>query len=164
MKIYAGIGSRSCPQEILDKITFIAEKLGANGWLLRSGGADGADKAFETGCDNVNGQKEIFIPWPGFNGSKSLLNTPNKDAFILASTIHPAWDNLSHGGKKLHARNCYQVLSSDLLTPANLIICYTLNGKDIGGTRTAIVLARKYNIKIINLAIEEFDFSQFIEV
>ena len=47
---YAGIGSRQTPQHIQDTIRTIAAELGARGWLLRSGHAEGADIAFEMGA------------------------------------------------------------------------------------------------------------------
>ena len=52
---YSGIGSRETP----DNVLVVMEKLGAafakKGFVLRSGGADGADSAFERGCDSANG-------------------------------------------------------------------------------------------------------------
>ena len=90
-----------------------------------------------------------------------LYAGPSSDAFILASTIHPAWNRLSYGAKKLHARNCHQVLGPALNDPVALLICWTLNGKESGGTATAIKLAKQYKIRVINLAVEEFDFIQF---
>jgi len=161
MKKYAGVGSRETPPEILNKMTEIAERLASYDWLLRSGGADGADLAFEAGCDKVGGMKEIFLPWQGFNKSASTLYTPSQDALILASTIHPAWNKLSYGSKKLHARNCHQVLGEDLDKPVDLVVCWTPKGKETGGTATAIKLAKMYKIRIINLAVEDFDFIQF---
>lgn len=161
MKIYTGIGSRKTPPDVLKQMTDIAEQLAKSGWLLRSGGADGADLAFEAGADKANGAKEIYLPWKGFNKSASKLYNPTADAFILASTIHPAWDYMNYGPKKLHARNCHQVLGIDLNTPSNLLICWTEGGKEIGGTATAIKLARQHNIPIINLAVETFDLTKY---
>jgi len=43
--------------------------------------------------------------------------------------------------KKLHGRNVKQVLGDDLKTPSDFLLCWTKEGKDVGGTRTAIVLA-----------------------
>ena len=70
---YAGIGSRKAPKEAIDRMAELAEELAGKGYTLRSGGAGGADKAFEKGCDAVDGKKEIYLPWEGFNGSKSEL-------------------------------------------------------------------------------------------
>lgn len=60
-KIYAGIGSRSTSQSVLDAITQVATKLGKEGWVLRSGAARGADSAFEAGAYAAHGGKEIYL-------------------------------------------------------------------------------------------------------
>jgi hypothetical protein len=155
--IYAGIGSRNSPPDILAEMTRIGKLMAEKGWLLRSGSSIGCDVFFEQGCDSANGLKEIYLPWKRFNNSTSLL-IPSPEAFVLAATIHPAWNNLTQGGKKLHARNCCQVLGLDLESPAQLIICWTKDGKEVGGSATALKLARQHNIRIINLAIEKFDY------
>jgi len=151
--IYTGIGSRETPAPICDTMERIGYSLGSRGILLRSGGAHGADLAFETGCDaSETGRKEIFVPWNGFNGIKLLYPIPD-EAFEMASKLHPAWHRLTLGARKMHARNCMQVLGPNLDTPTGAVICWTKDGKDVGGTRTAIVLARQYNIPVINLAL-----------
>jgi hypothetical protein len=160
-KSFCGIGARSTPPEILEQMKKIAEHLATCGWILRSGGADGADLAFEIGCDKVAGKKEIYLPWKGFNNSTSELYGVTDNACFIASTIHPVWNKLTYGAKKLHARNVYQVLGLDLDTPAKLVIAWTPNGKEVGGTTTAFKLAKQYKIRIINLAVEDFNFTQF---
>ena len=62
---YAGIGSRDTPRWVLDCMKKLAYCL-SDDFILRSGGADGADSYFEIGCDKGNGEKEIFLPWRGF--------------------------------------------------------------------------------------------------
>lgn len=57
MRYYAGIGSRKSPQDILKFMVKIAKSL-SDSYILRSGGAVGADKAFEYGAKD----KEIFRP------------------------------------------------------------------------------------------------------
>jgi hypothetical protein len=74
MTIYfAGIGSRETPIDVLDIMQKLSIVFAKKGWILRSGHAPGADQAFEKGCDKVNGPKEIYIPWKGFEGSTSDL-------------------------------------------------------------------------------------------
>lgn len=143
-KFYTGVGSRSTPPHILEIMTNLARKLALEGWILRSGGAQGADSAFEYGATLVNGPKEIY-----------RTSDANKAALEMASTIHPAWHRCSDYVRKLHARNCFQVLGRDLRTPSSFLVCWTLGGADIGGTRTAIVLARNHNIEVINLGFAE---------
>lgn len=119
----------------------------ADRFKLRSGHADGADMAFENGSLENN---EIWIPWLGFNGSASQL-LPSPEAFDLAATIHPAWKGLGRGAKALHARNCHQVLGVDLNTPSDFLLAWTLGGEVKGGTATAIRLAERHDIPILNL-------------
>ena len=76
-QVYTGIGSRETPLEYIQLFIRIAEYLASVGYTLRSGGANGADLAFEIGCDNKQGKKEIYIPWYSFNNSDSMLfHTP----------------------------------------------------------------------------------------
>ncbi len=152
MSYITGIGSRSTPEEVKPIILSLAEVLVKKGFILRSGGAEGSDSFWEEAYDKFAGQKEIYLPWKKFAKNESPLYRIEKEAFDLASTIHPAWGRLSFGGKKLHARNCYQVLGLDLKTPSSLIICWTKDAEKVGGTRTAIMLAEKYNIPVYNLA------------
>lgn len=151
VKYYAGIGSRETPEEILEMMTKIAEGLSRN-YILRSGGADGADSAFEKGA----GDKKIsYIPWPGFNGSTEECIPVTSAAMKLAGEFHPGWMYLSYGAKKLHARNGYQILGEDLNTPVDFVVCWTPGGKEVGGTAQAIRIAKANRIKVFNLANEE---------
>ena len=45
---YAGIGARATPGAVLADMTVMAGWLARTGWHLSSGGANGADAAFET--------------------------------------------------------------------------------------------------------------------
>ena len=61
-RFYAGIGSRETPIPILNQMTRIGSFLAPKNYTLRSGGAKGADSAFEQGCNLVQGQKQIWHP------------------------------------------------------------------------------------------------------
>lgn len=145
---YTGVGSRSCPHDVSCLLATFAEVLELKGYGLRSGAADGADAAFESGVKYTY-NKEIWVPWLGFNNHKSKL-TPSDDAYILAATIHPVWNSLTKGAKSLHARNCHQVLGTDLNTKSKFVLCWTEGGQVKGGTATAIRLATKNNIPVLN--------------
>lgn len=148
-KFYAGIGSRETPSEILELMTKAARALSADGWILRSGHAGGADLAFEEGSDpNL---KEIYIPWRGFNGSSSGLYQISPEALEMAATFHPAWNRCSQGAQKLHARNCAQILGDNLHTPVDFVVCWTKDGRASGGTGQAMRLAQHHKIRIFNL-------------
>lgn len=154
---YTGIGWRDTPTEICDAMTLIAAALEKKGYILRSGGANGSDHAFQSGLtDPQNGR--IFIPWIGFQNKDGLVKNGlliKKErldqATEIASKFHPHWDKLSQGPKTLHTRNVPQVLGENLDTPSRAIICYTKDGKFSGGTGQALRIAHHYKIPIINL-------------
>ena len=146
-RYYAGIGSRETPQSILEIMTASAVQFAAEGYILRSGAAPGADSAFEAGAGD---QKEIWLPWLGFNGSKSQL-LPHKHAFEVAAHFHPAWDRCSPAARKLHARNVHQILGYDLNTKSEFVMCWTKDGKASGGTGQAIRIAEGYGIPVYYL-------------
>jgi hypothetical protein len=146
-KIYAGIGSRETPQSICMMMYDAAFKLARKGYTLRSGGAEGADTAFELGCaDSVMGKKEIFLPWPKFNNNLSILMMPTIEAHAEARRFHPNWKNLSQAGQNLTARNAHQILGSDLKTPVDFVLYWTFDGSAAGGTGQGLRMAKFYEI------------------
>lgn len=149
--IYTGIGSRDCPENIYKLILKISQTLARCGLVLRSGGAGGCDSAFEEGCDILKGEKEIYLPWKGFNNNPSKLYHLSQAAFDLAKEFHPGYDNLSDGAKKLMARNGYQVMGGDLSSPSDFVVCYTPSGKISGGTGQALRIATDCGIPIYNI-------------
>lgn len=164
MPHYAGIGSRETPPEILPLMTEIAGLMEDRGWMLRSGGASGADSAFEAGVKNPE-RMEIYLPSPYFN-KKSSRNIGFIDAPQLASfsralktvdLFHPAPGKLGDFARKLMARNAMQVLGSSLEDPSDLVIAWTKDGKMVGGTSQALRMARHYKIPVLNLGEEEVE-------
>ena len=153
-KIYTGIGSRETPSDILSVMKDLAKKLGVMGWTLRSGCAQGADSAFETGAKGF--PTELYLPWNGFEGRSSVevtLTQPNPDTFPIAEQFHPSWSYLSQGARKLHSRNVHQVLGKDIQNPvlSDMVICWTKNGSGKGGTGQALRMAEHYNIPIYDM-------------
>ena len=149
---YAGIGSRETPKEVMDQMTELAKELESRGYTLRSGGAQGADTAFERGATS---KKEIF---PG--GQKA-----GEREMKIAREIHPnpqALDNSKNPAFvwNLMARNTNQVFGKNLNTPVDFVIAYTQDGltdytkRSIksGGTGQAIDMASRKGIPVINLA------------
>ncbi len=158
-RIFTGVGSRDAPAHILQKMTEIAQNLSAQGFVLRSGGADGSDLAFEDGAI----KKEIYLPWRFFNGNKSNLYVISEKALEIASEHHPVWGKLKDSFKKLHARNAFQVLGYDLNLPSDFTVCWTPDGCEskktrtfkTGGTGTAIAISDTYNVPVFNLKNED---------
>ena len=160
MPIYAGVGSRETPDTILKLMVNIAVDLAQKGWLLRSGLAEGADQAFHLGATIANGQQENYIPWKGFNGASSqAIITPHlpswNAALKISSRFHPAWGRCSEGAKKLHGRNLYQIVGRGLDLPVDCVICWTKNGREIGGTAQAMRIAKHLQIPIFNLFFDD---------
>jgi hypothetical protein len=178
IKAYAGIGSRETPKEILGVMRTVAEQLGRKGWTLRSGAADGADRAFEEGAWDAHTplqhyryvagpRPEIYLPWPSFNEGKRAMtrssyyvSEPQPEAYEIARQHHPAWDRLSRGGRALHARNVHQILGPDVTAPflSRFVLCWTKGGAGGGGTGQALRIARHYEVVCFDLAIQsDFD-------
>ena len=161
MKIhYAGIGSRKTPPNVFKIMTQLGEVFAKKGFVLRSGAAEGADTAFESGCDNASGEKQIFLPWKGFNDSTSDLYFENLP--ILAQDIafehHPNLYKSTYGVIKMMARNSCQVLGQDCQTPSHFVVCYCeidKAGNPVGGTGQAIRVANAYNVPVFNLFFQD---------
>lgn len=169
MQYYTGVGSRETPEDILVLMEWVAQKLYAAGYTLRSGGADGADLAFERGLseadsdrDKIQAHAEIYLPWKGFNAEnrtwiKPKREFPEERAFELGKKYHPGWKFLTYGAMKLHARNIHQLLGNDLTNPelSEFVVCWTAGGKGKGGTGQAIRVAADLIVPVFDLAIEE---------
>jgi hypothetical protein len=144
LKAYAGIGSRETPPDILSSMEGIAYWMAGKGWLLRYGGADGADKAFERGCDYSYGEKEVLRPED---------STP--EAEELASRFHPAWERCNGPARKLHGRNMMIVSGRKLIEPVQMVICWTKDGKASGGTGQPMRYSDHLKIPTFNLFFTE---------
>lgn len=149
-KVYAGIGSRETPAKILNIMANLAKQLSDNGFTLRSGGALGADAAFEIGSS----KSEIYLPWKGYNSKKGMV--PYKPSHEeIAKHFHPAWDKCGQGARKLHVRNLYILVGDTLDNPVDFVICWTKDGKDTGGTGLGIRVANHLNVPVFNLYHED---------
>jgi hypothetical protein len=139
---YAGIGSRETPPNILLEMTEIAKQLDSK-YTLRSGGAEGADKAFEAGAVN----KQIFSPkdfipdW-AFKVVGELVAEQNWGVTL---------DKMKPFVQRLIARNMMIMLGSNGDEPVKFVVCWTPDGKVVGGTAWALRLAAKRHIQIYNL-------------
>lgn len=150
---YAGIGARATPTDVLSDMTVIAAWLARTGWHLSSGGADGADTAFAGGAPA--GRRTIWLPWRGYNEHRGpdcrVLSAAAMAACIeIAAPLHPAWERCSPAVRKLHARNA-AVLGLTLHRPVDAVVCWTVGGRDEGGTGMGIRIAESRGIPVLNL-------------
>lgn len=143
---YAGIGSRNTPPEIMAKMTKVAAALAKDGYTLYSGGARGADLAFEAGAGD---NKQIF---------RAKDATPQTEN--IAREVHPNPAALGPIPLKLMARNAFQVFGKKLDSPVDFVLAWTPDGAETsaqrsfetGGTGQAIDLASRKGVPVINLA------------
>ena len=170
---YAGIGSRQTPPEIQGLMRRFAEHQARQGWTLRSGGAEGADTAFEEGALRApGGRMEAYLPWSGFGRGMGFYNRlkdrvfaqaqPSEAAYVEASDAHPAWAGLGQGPRALHARNVHQVLGRGLDDPSRFVLGWTPDAalgtpaapvtRETGGTGQAMRIASAHGVPVFNLA------------
>lgn len=174
MKWYTGVGSRETPANILKLMESVGFALASQGWTLRSGGAIGADQAFERGMFRSVGYDqpygwvpaEIYLPWAGYedhhkdtHGGLNILPSyikldDERIAESMAMAVHPAWEACKQGARKMHTRNVFQVLGKTLDQPSKMLIAWTRldkHGNPKGGTATAIKLAQENGVEVFNL-------------
>lgn len=155
-KFYTGIGARVTPNDVLTVMTKLATLLDNKNYILRSGGADGADTAFELGSRH----SEIYVPWKTFNNRTNGICIDNPEATLIAKKYSPHWGYMKDPVKKLMIRNVYQVLGGTLDKPSEFVLCWTKDGCEhyqdrtgkTGGTGLAIEIASRYNIPVINMS------------
>lgn len=120
-------------------MTLMAAKLGERGWILRSGGARGADTAFAAGAT----RKEVFRP------SGPIPQT----ALDSVAHYHPAPWRLNACTWRLHARNAQIVLGANLDDPVCFVLCWTPGGSGSGGTGQALRIARAHGIPVYDIGL-----------
>ena len=144
-RFYTGVGSRETPLDIQRQMIGFASVLESWDFILRSGHAKGADIAFERGVLN-DCNKKIYSA-----GTKMEVDDDTwKKSVAIAIAHHP---NPGAAMKyiALIGRNPFQVLGDDLKTKSDFVICWTANGKDVGGTGTTMRIATAYIIPIYNM-------------
>lgn len=170
---YTGVGSRETPPEVLEQMKAIAARLASLGFTLRSGGAKGADTAFEIGAA-IHPSPEIFLVDEVRYGHSRLRYTKVDlyEASLSVSTHHPKPQALREYARKLMARNMFQIRGCQALkdvqplsdTPSLFLVCWTpdgsLNGQQVGqwsptnktgGTGQALRIAHADGIPTFNL-------------
>lgn len=153
MKFYAGIGSRKTPSTMLLRMENYAKYLQSIGYTLRSGGASGADQAFERGA----GSNSIIYT---AEDATRLSPSVYQRAFQIVKKVHPNPDALAGYSLNLHIRNVLQVIGDgESKSPVDFVICWAPPTSDrvhvIGGTNTAVTTARLMGIPVFNLAVND---------
>lgn len=151
MNEYAGIGARDTPDKVLGQMNLFAERAALAGWKLRSGGSyRGANYHFLHGA--------TYAKCGAFDGDiiKPGQTWYNLHWLTEAQKYHPAWDECDNFTKSAHGRNTAIILGRDLKTPVRFVMCWTKNGKAVGGTGHGIRIAEAHGIPVYNLAMMDF--------
>jgi hypothetical protein len=156
-KFWAGIGSRSTPTHVLRVMASLANEINQLGYWLRSGNAEGSDQAFAKGV--IDEKAQIWLPWDSFNVDFQILH-PNhtyktispidKESFESIMKFHPNPKRLGNQGTLLMARNYRQIVGKDEPN-SQFVVCWTPDGKKVGGTAQAWRIADWYDIPVYNL-------------
>ena len=156
---YAGIGSRKTPQDILKIMERIGEACTGEGYILRSGGAPGADMAFEKGCtgkkrsmeSTCTGKKEIWNPW------KNKITIHD---WAVQKATEVCWEyplaRMKPFVQALIVRNMYQIFGESGVQPVDFVVYWCPGnplekGFESGGTRYAVRAADTAGIRTFNL-------------
>jgi len=160
---YAGIGSRETPISVLNQMTRVGSFLAERNYILRTGGAIGADSAFEKGCDLSQGRKKVWHP----DGVFYPLHEWATDKASSVCWEYPL-EKMKGYTIKLITRNMYQVFGEDGKDPVQFVV-YWCNGNpldkghDSGGTRYAVRVAHEVGIPTFNLRTQKEDFALLLK-
>lgn len=157
IKYYTGIGSRATPEPLRETMQALAGRL-AGTYRLRSGGALGADTAFELGARKAEATLGVDVYRPRYD--------IHPICYEIAEFIHPHWKAMKPFTRQLFARNVEQILGSKVNHPSQFVVCWTPDAcetmrdyrpKQTGGTGLAIalaqnlpVLAEKFELKHVD--------------
>ena len=144
-KYYTGIGSRMVSLDVILKIRKLAAILAKKGYIVRTGEAAGCDTAFSLGAIEACGTEAAIIYQAGIEVTK--------EAWKLVCSVHDK-PKAARRYKSYLGRNPYQLLGTNLDNPSKFLICWTKDGKEIGGTRINMRLAKKFKIPVFNLALD----------
>lgn len=152
---YAGIGARQTPKDILDYMGEQARILQGKGLILRTGDADGADKAFRDAAEH----KLVYTP------SQHIEQWARDEVSLVCDT---EYDQMKDHTRNLLARNMYQLFgngaSKSAKQPSKFVLYWSLPSPEwgtgfhndnyhncSGGTRYAVRAACNAGIPTFNL-------------
>lgn len=144
---FTGIGSRETPSSMLVFMKALGAWFAQRGFTLRSGGAIGADRAFEAGHMRYAPPtlREIYRP----------LAVPTWAYTEAEKYLDWSWARWADTTRALIARNMQQILGRDGDSPTRFVLYWTANddgaSPQSGGTRYAVRCAHAHNIPTLNL-------------
>ncbi len=181
------VGSREITYYQFMLMRLAGEMTCLNGRRGRSGLAPGADIGGYEGARLCSRFQEIgfdnYLPDATmFDCEKFGYWKPNPDKHIFDATTFTdtyeqaqqyaleargSFNGLYRNGILLHTRNTYQVLGHTLDKPSGYLVCSAQpigrRGNVKGGTNTAVMLARRFNIPVRNLWLQDVQASLLLK-
>lgn len=148
------VGSRRAPFYIRQEAIELGEAFSELGYKARSGGALGMDTYWLCQYD-----PELATVYRHDDRSYDArtVNTTRLGAFDEAidiiNRIVPHIAYMDATARLLHYRNAFQVLGDDLRSPSDYLLYWSplKNGVPVGGTKTAVLLAKRVGIPVLHL-------------
>ena len=105
----------------------------------------------------INYDKDRIDSNPLPNKHLAILRNPAliKETEAMAAKVLGAqhWSNCGVYARGMHSRNCHQILGYNLDNPVDAVVTWTPEGKEVGGTKTALLISELHNIPIFNLGL-----------
>lgn len=157
---YAGVGQRkNLPDGVFDAMKDVSKRLRNMGWVLRSGGAEGSDTAFQIGAGkdsivytSTKQEKEKLKHAYGFvMGLDEMTDAQVSEARASVMRLHPKHGKgLDEYATGKMARNYWQVVGTDGTMDSAFVACYA--DQNSRGTWQTIRLAKERGIPVFNAA------------
>lgn len=160
--IYTGMGSSGGSLAAVDRARRLGARMAELGWVLRTGGCPGVDRAFTAGASQQGGASEIYLPWKGYGGHVGLVCGPDEyqRAMQIAQKAVDNWSTLTEGQRLLKACIVLELLGSNLRMPSRVLVCWSPDGcesaaattRRTGDAALAIHVAEQSRIPVVNIA------------
>lgn len=143
---YVGTGDTKAPEDVLRRMTILAQFLEQSGYTLRTGSMDGPDDVFE---ESVN-RLELYVPWKNFKDkiSKNYFNT--EESMFIAKKHHKMWDALKSTIKAFLAKNVRMILGKNLVSRSIFIVLWTEDGVENSNNITSRTGNMSHIINVAN--------------
>lgn len=127
-KPYVVISNKEVPPNVVESVSRIVKTLEGLGFILRMDGMEGLAAATENipAPDN----RELHLPWKGFDNKESKFTYNSDEAKALAKLFHPGYDTLKPAVQSFLAKNVRLAMGDRLKSPALFMICWSEDGAE----------------------------------
>lgn len=125
-KPYVGAANKDTPSDVQAKFKLIAAELASHDYTVRTGAMHEVDEIFE----NVDGKKELHLPWRDFNNKESKLTFNSPLALYVAKLFQPNFDTMKPFLQAFLAKNARLILGKDLKSRAMFVITWSEDGAE----------------------------------